>query len=94
MQMHVEIKLRFDADQTPGSAKASVLLLLVSCSGRPGQQVTASALTPQAGVSLLPLEVTWGPAMVVAAHRTPPPNHGSLYSVECRSRRPSEETLY
>ena len=82
--MHVEIKFRFDGDRTPGSAaKASGLPLLVGCSGRPGQQVTASALTPQAGVSLLPLEVTWGPAMVVAAHRTPPPNHGSLYSTEC-----------
>lgn len=43
--MCIEIKFRFNTEQTPGSVKAIGFQLLVGCSGRPSHWVLGFALT-------------------------------------------------
>lgn len=43
--MCIEIKFRFNTEQTPGSVKALGFQLLVGCSGRPSHWVMGFALT-------------------------------------------------
>lgn len=73
MQMHVEIKFRFDEEQTPGSAEVLGFWLPVGCSGGDPPSRSWGLPSPaQAGLSLLPLEVTQALVMVVAADKPAP----------------------
>ena len=87
MQMHVEMKFRFHAEQTPGSAEVLGLRLPAGCSGGDPASWSRGLPSPaRAGLSLLPLEVTEALVMVVAADK-PAPDLGSLDAAECRGRR-------